>query len=112
MSNHESNSGEEDTPFQRGHVVWIDRSDQIECPFLILSIDSLRVDGPEYLGVRLSTVDSENAVRIEPGDWIIGGISKPAFALASTPQIIPHQVIEQGIGAISEESVEEVAQSS
>jgi mRNA-degrading endonuclease toxin of MazEF toxin-antitoxin module len=107
-----SDSAANESPFQRGHVVWVEWIGHLESgPYLILSDDRLRNHGEEYLGVPLSTVEQENTVPIRPEDWRTGGLNEPSFALSWHLQSIPARMIERGIGALSSDIVDEIAQS-
>jgi mRNA-degrading endonuclease toxin of MazEF toxin-antitoxin module len=111
MSTHNSSSVR-DEPFRRGHVVWVEWAEHNEArPFLILSGDSQPTHADEYLGVPLSTASQSDSVRVQSEDWETGGPDQPSFALIWRLQSIPHQAIVQGIGALRDEVVEEVAQS-
>lgn len=111
MSTHNSSSVR-DEPFRRGHVVWVEWAEHNEArPFLILSDDSQPTHADEYLGVPLSTASQADAVQIQPEDWEAGGLDQPSFALIWRLQSIPHQAIVQGVGALRDEIVEEIAQS-
>lgn len=112
MSTQDSVAGDEDKPFQRGHVVWVEWEDHIESrAFLILSNHPHPQQGDEYTGVPLSTIEQDDALRIQPADWTVGGLNDPCFALSWRLQTIPHRAIERGIGALSDEIVEEVLRS-
>jgi mRNA-degrading endonuclease toxin of MazEF toxin-antitoxin module len=76
-----------------------------------LSGDSQPTHADEYLGVPLSTASQADAVQIQPEDWEAGGLNQPSFALIWRLQSIPHQAIVQGVGALRDEIVEEIAKS-
>jgi hypothetical protein len=112
MSTQDSIAGDENSPFQRGHVVWVEWEDHIESrPFLILNSHSHPQQDEEYTGVPLSTAEQKDAIQIQPADWTIGGLNEPCFAISWRLQTIPHRTIERGIGALSDKIVEEVARS-
>lgn len=109
---HSERGPEDESRFQRRHVVWVEWLDHVESrPFLILGAESTSRDDVEYVGVPLSTDDQENAVRIEPDDWESGGLDGPSYALSWRLQSIPHEAIERGLGALSNGIVEEISRS-
>lgn len=103
---------EDETRFQRGHVVWVEWLDHVESrPFLILGAESTARTEVEYVGVPLSTDAQEKAVRIEADDWESGGLDGPSYALSWRLQSIPHEAIERGLGALSDDIVEDISRS-
>lgn len=110
MTEQEPEEMDGDDPFERGHVVWVEWPDHAESgPFLILSDETSPNHGKEYMGVPLSTAEQEHAVRITSTEWETGGLDEASFALTWRLQTIPHGAIEQGIGGLSDEAVDEVA---
>lgn len=101
---------EDEGPFDRGHVVWVGRETvELARPFLILSANEQLQDLRAYIGVPLSSDEQEQAIPIQPENWERGGLDEVSFALPWRIQTVQHNAIEQGIGALSDELVDEIA---
>lgn len=101
-----------ETPFQRGHVVWVEWMDHKESrPFLVLGREPQSENGVVYVVVPLSTAEQDHSIRIEPEAWETGGVDEPSFALFWRLQSIRHAEIDRGIGALATEIVDEISRS-
>lgn len=74
-----------DRSFRRGAVVWgLDPfksgENEPERPFLVLSNETHPFADRQFAGVALSTTRRDEALALDPEDWVAGGLPRQSYA--------------------------------
>lgn len=99
----------DDTPFERGHVVWHPALFRDSGrPFLVLSDDDHPFHGTEYLVAAITTTERTDAIPITSDAWVAGGLPKTSYVSPWFLTTLKHRTVERGVGMLSGDVVSDV----
>lgn len=102
-------SGEEQ--FERGDVVWHrGLFKRAERPWFVLSDHRHPFHGEEYVVAGITTTEREEAIRLAPDDWAVGGLPRTSYVSPWFLTTLKHADVERGVGALVESATETVVE--